>query len=304
MPATAAERMAAYRNRRRAAGFITLSLVVPKEDGKLFQALASERRQAKGTTTNAAPLRPRSPSILGAAAERRASPGKKHGCSISRAESITAAILTRVMLLDWPIGHSLGSEAELMQQFAVSRPVLRQAIRLLEHLGVARIRRGAGGGLVVAAPDVAATVRAVSIYLEHQRIGSIDILETRKILEQATTLFAVQRLTAAGEARLRADIAAEALLDGNASSEALQRFHFTVAELGADPALRLFAAIVLHLSGVHSNFSRRSRQDRDKVVRRIKKFHRDIANAMLARDAQRACRLMSSYLDGYRDWLG
>jgi hypothetical protein len=82
------------------------------------------------------------------------------------------------------------------------------------------------------------------------------------------------------------------------------RFHFTVAELSADPALRLFAAIVLHLSGVHSNFSRRSRQDRDKVVRRIKKLHRDIANAMLARDAQRACRLMSNYLDGYRGWLG
>jgi DNA-binding FadR family transcriptional regulator len=221
----------------------------------------------------------------------------------SRAQSVAEGILKRVTRLGWPVGHGLGSEAELMKEFAVSRTVLRQAIRLLEHYGVARIQRGSGGGLVVTAPDAAATVRAVSIYLEHQRIGPPDILETRNILEQATTKLAVERLTRDGEARLRTVIAAETGLDGDASAEQLQRFHYTVAELCADPVLRLFADIVLRLSDAHSIFSRRPRSDRDKVVKRIKQLHRSIAEAIIARDTQNACRQMRRYLVGYRDWM-
>jgi DNA-binding FadR family transcriptional regulator len=208
---------------------------------------------------------------------------------------------------DYPAGLAGGPATRIGsgidEQHGVSRTVLRQAIRLLEHHAVAHMQRGATGGLVVGRPDLAATVRAVGIYLEYEGIAPRDILETRLILEQATIALAVERLDAEGEARLRADIAAESVLDGTASADALQRLHFTLADLSGDPALRLFAGIVLQISDAHSNFSRRSGDDRDKVVRRIRKLHRDIAESVIARNAAAACMLMERYLVGYRDWM-
>ncbi len=46
----------------------------------------------------------------------------------------------------------VGDEAALMERFDVGRSVFRQAIRLSEHLGVAGMRRGRTGGLVIAKP--------------------------------------------------------------------------------------------------------------------------------------------------------
>jgi DNA-binding FadR family transcriptional regulator len=304
------ERMAAYRMRQRIAGFTTLSVIVPAEDAALFQQFAAERRGLKSQAVARRPLRKHWFSVIdqkpiAPAPEtvKPRAPRNGDGRTRSRAEALAEEMLKGIIHLGWPVGRPLGSETELMQQHNVSRTVLRQAIRLLEHHSIAHMQRGAAGGLVVGAPDPAATTRAVSIYLEYQRIGPIDILETRRILEEATVTLATERLSTQGEDRLRADIAAESTLDGNAPAEALQRFHFTLAELSGDPALRLFAGIVLNLSDAHSNFTRRSREDRDKVVRRIRKLHSDIADAVIARNAETARRLVRRYLEGYKGWM-
>ena len=98
-------------------------------------------------------------------------------------------------------------------------------------------------------------------------------------------------------------IASEASLDGHASADALQRFHRTVADLSGDPALKLFAGIVLQLSDAHSTFSRRPLQDRHRVVKRIRQLHRAIAKAIIERDAEGARRVVGRYLDGYQNWM-
>ena len=63
-------------------------------------------------------------------------------------------IIADIIELGWPVGHILGSEAELLDRYAVSRAVLREAVRLMEHQHVARMRRGRGGGLVIDEPDI------------------------------------------------------------------------------------------------------------------------------------------------------
>lgn len=307
MPKTAKERMAAYRTRQRTRGFTTVSVTVPREDAALLQNFAEERRRMKTHTLHGVGLSKRSLATVDNASRNvsvsSAATARIYERAGNRAESLVKSLLSHVIRLGWHVGTPLGSEAELMKQFGVSRTVLRQTIRLLEHYGIARMQRGAGGGLIIDAPDATATARAVGIYLEYQRIGPSDILETRRILEQATVSFATQRLTQEGEQRLRGDIEAEASLDGNANAESLQRFHFTVADLSGDPALRLFAGIVLQLSDAHSNFARRPRSERDQVVKRIRKLHRQIADAMLAKDVETACRWVRRYLDGYKEWL-
>ena len=306
MAKTAAERMAAYRLRHRISGLTSVSLMVPREDAAMFQQLAATRRELK-STQRAAPLRQQwfraaaAKTVESAVAPTRTIAVRPS--TPSRAEELAEKILKLIIRSGWPVGSSLGSEVELMKQFAVSRTVLRQAIRLLAHHAVARMQRGVNGGLVVDAPNAGATARAMSIYLEYQRISPRDILETRKVVEAATVSLAVRRLSHEGAARLLEDIAAESSLDGHADADSLQRLHFTIAELSGDPALRLFTGTILRLCDAHSNFSRRPDEDRDRVVRRIKKLHAEIAKAIIARDAETASRFMARYLDGYKGWM-
>ncbi len=53
----------------------------------------------------------------------------------------------------WRPGLMLGDETTLMEEFGAGRSVLRQAIRLAEHLGIASMRRGRSGGLTIAVPS-------------------------------------------------------------------------------------------------------------------------------------------------------
>jgi DNA-binding FadR family transcriptional regulator len=65
-----------------------------------------------------------------------------------------------------PPGSIVASEAELMARHGAGRPVLRQAVRILEERGIARMRRGHGGGLVVDEPSADFAGRSLSIVIE------------------------------------------------------------------------------------------------------------------------------------------
>lgn len=84
-----------------------------------------------------------------------------------RASKIARRIEADIVRRGWPIGASLGSESALQQRFCVSRSVLREAVRLVEHHQVARMRRGPNGGLFICEPNAGPATRAVVIYLEY-----------------------------------------------------------------------------------------------------------------------------------------
>ncbi|MBT8239862.1 MAG: GntR family transcriptional regulator [Acidimicrobiia bacterium] len=69
-----------------------------------------------------------------------------------RALQVADLIESLVCDLGWATGETVGDEAALMERFDVGRSVFRQAIRLSEHLGVAAMRRGRSGGLVITRP--------------------------------------------------------------------------------------------------------------------------------------------------------
>jgi len=56
-------------------------------------------------------------------------------------------------------GESLGREPDLVERFGVSRPSLREALRILEAEGLITVERGVRGGVVAHEPDQRMTAR-------------------------------------------------------------------------------------------------------------------------------------------------
>jgi DNA-binding FadR family transcriptional regulator len=120
-----------------------------------------------------------------------------------RASQIARRIEADIIRRGWPIGESLGSEQALQQRYRVSRSVLREAVRLVEHHQVARMRRGPNGGLRVCEPDAGPATHAIIIYLEYRGTTIGDLLAARLLLEPLAASLAAQRIDEGGIDRLR-----------------------------------------------------------------------------------------------------
>lgn len=80
-------------------------------------------------------------------------------------------------------GEALPTEAQLIKMFGVSRPALREALRLLESDGLIVIRRGNQGGARVQAPNSEVVARYMSYLLQYQRIDLADVYRAVEDLE-------------------------------------------------------------------------------------------------------------------------
>ena len=69
------------------------------------------------------------------------------------AETVARNLTQAIVIEGLQPGDLVGTEPELIEREGVSRALLREAVRLLEHHQIARMRRGPGGGLFVEAPS-------------------------------------------------------------------------------------------------------------------------------------------------------
>lgn len=82
---------------------------------------------------------------------------------------IAANIEEELIASGWPTGTIYGSESYLADHFGVCCIVVREAVRILESRGTARMKRGPKGGLVVLKPEMPAVLEAIHRYLISHR---------------------------------------------------------------------------------------------------------------------------------------
>ncbi|MDO8189592.1 FCD domain-containing protein [Conexibacter sp. JD483] len=212
----------------------------------------------------------------------------------SLAASVARQLGDEIVAAGWPVGAVLGSERELIERMGVSRGVLREAVRIVEHHGIARMRRGPGGGLVVSAPQLDAVADAISLFLQYEGARRSQLFSLRVTLELAAVAQAAERIDEVAAARLRACVAAERRR-GYGDSLASARphtLHVLIAELTGNPAMRLFARVLADLTS-----------DRDDVLvepRRAAVYgaaHHGIAEALVAGDGALAQLRMRRHLE-------
>src|SRR3546814_8305423 len=76
----------------------------------------------------------------------------------------------------------LGSEDEVMRSLEVSRPTLRQALRLLEQEQLVSVRRGVGGGLFARRPTEEGVTHTASVYLRAAGTSYGDLIASLSVL--------------------------------------------------------------------------------------------------------------------------
>ena len=108
----------------------------------------------------------------------------------------------------------LGREEDLAGEFGVSRPTLREALKLLASGSLIRANKGPGGGIFVARTAEQGISRSLSdsiaMMLETGAVTLEELLDARLILEVPLAGRAAHRADAALVARLRDAVAAEA----------------------------------------------------------------------------------------------
>jgi DNA-binding FadR family transcriptional regulator len=113
----------------------------------------------------------------------------------------------------------LGREEDLAAEFGVSRPTLREALKLLASGSLIRASKGPGGGIFVARTAEQGISRSISdsiaMMLETGAVTLGELLDARVMLEVPLAGHAAQRADAALVARLRAAVETEMAADAD-----------------------------------------------------------------------------------------
>ncbi|MGW3650145.1 FadR/GntR family transcriptional regulator [Streptomyces sp. NPDC000878] len=204
----------------------------------------------------------------------------------------------------WPVGESLGSEVDLRERLGVSRAVLREAVRLVEHHQVARMRRGPNGGLIVCAPDAGPATRAMVIYLEYVGTSVTDLLQARQLLEPIAAGLAADRITEEGIATLRATLDSELGHWDDPSVHSQDPLHPVLGQLSGNPVLHLFIDVLTRLTARYAHTSRRvTKAEMHAAKETSHRAHRAVVEAVIADDGARAQTELTAHLESVAAWI-
>jgi DNA-binding FadR family transcriptional regulator len=109
------------------------------------------------------------------------------------ADLIVGDLRGKIIRGDLQGDDSLPSENELMRIYGVSRPTLREALRVLEFEGWLTVRRGAKGGSTVHIPTGKSAARSMGHVLEHRGATLADVLEARSTIEPTCARLVAER---------------------------------------------------------------------------------------------------------------
>jgi DNA-binding FadR family transcriptional regulator len=165
-------------------------------------------------------------------------------------------------------GDSLPAEAHLIAEYQVSRPTVREAIRILESEGLIAVTRGARGGARISSPTFNLVERAAGVTLQSMGATLGDIYEARTVIEPpAARLVAINGGRKAA-AILREQLDRELALAGDrhAASKAIAEFHRILMDLCGNVSLTMMAYSLQNLVERHFALAQRREPSGDEVA--------------------------------------
>ena len=221
------------------------------------------------------------------------------------AEQVADELRRRILRGELADGSILPKEDELLLQFPVSKPSLREAMRILEAEGLLRVRRGKLGGAVVRRPNAANVAYTVGLVLGSQEVGPLRRRQ-RAASGRARVCRPVRRSAPTESAqlcpqlrRLHAD-AVDAVDDLLLVTSASRRFHESLVSLCGNQTMIILAGALEMLWSAHET-SWSSRVTDGSIVPiderlAVLEDHRQVIDAIGDGDARRAHDLAAAHL--------
>jgi GntR family transcriptional repressor for pyruvate dehydrogenase complex len=214
--------------------------------------------------------------------------------AMNKSEQIARLLLDRIIGANLAPGASLGTEADLLALYQVSRPTLRESLRILESQGLLTLRPGPRGGILVSKPSIDTLAHTLSVLLRVNNVPFGEILRARMAIEPALVRGAalngseeqfqemertIERLEAAGD-------------DAQAVYRENREFHNIIARTAGNPVLEVFWSTIRILASGEGMGLKYSARNRAAMIA----AHKRILAACRARDPEAAEREISGHL--------
>ena len=214
---------------------------------------------------------------------------EKTSIGLQAADAIKALIVSGEL----KPGDTLPPERALAAMLGISRPTLREAIRVLSALNVVEPRHG--GGTYVTSLDPRQLAQPINFLLQVDRMAFRHLLEVRQVLEVGAARLAAPRITDGQLAALR-ELADQAGRVVGRPAQFLRfdfEIHTAIIEATGNPIY-----ISLYQSIADLSLESRKRTARSPATRRdAHSGHLAIIAALASRDADAAAAAMHDHLD-------
>ena len=237
-------------------------------------------------------------------------------------ERVLARIEADLATGRWALGERLPAERALAEELGVSRPSVREAIRVLEAMGIVRTAVGSGpdAGATVVDRPAAGLGAAVRLHVASGTLAVRDVVETRVLLETWAVRTAAERVVTGrdtgGEGSepgpgtpevAEALAAARALLDrmddpalaAEEFRELDASFHVLLVRLAGNP---LVEAVMTGLRGAIESYVAQGSAalpSWERTAARLRAEHRAVLEAVTAGDGDRAAREVRAHIEGF-----
>lgn len=227
-------------------------------------------------------------------------PAKRDGTARApKISEVTAQRIVRdIVERQIPQGGKLAREAEMIEEYGISRASLREALRLLEVQGLIHLRPGPGGGPTVGAVDAHNLARTTALYLHMGAMSYKDLLATQIEIEPLCAEAAARNPDVEAKRRTFARYAtSEPSREPHAFETEALGFHDMVFQFSENRVLALLARSISSIVASHVM----SEMDPSPTFEQVAQEHRQLAVHIIDGDTSRAHRLMREHYERLYD---
>ncbi|GGE34887.1 GntR family transcriptional regulator [Pullulanibacillus camelliae] len=192
----------------------------------------------------------------------------------------------------YKVGDRLPPEPQLMEEFAVGRSTLREAIKVLVHAGILEVKQGRGTRILSLE-----WANEASFDHQLQHADSHDVYEARTMLDREVARLAAERRTEADLLSIKSflDQRFRALQEGNYTTyiQADIDFHLAIAKASGNQVLYdLYKAFTPILRTILSSLVLNTTHYSDNTD-----IHEGLFQALLAQDEEAAVQYVNKNLE-------
>ncbi len=194
-------------------------------------------------------------------------------------------------------GDYLPSESELAERFGVGKSSIREAIKMLEAIGVVEIIKGNGSRIREVVDENIFNPIVFQIILQSNE-SKHKLFEFRKMIEKSSNLIAMDNATKDDFEKLETNIyqMEQAIISGSSTIELDLEFHKLLFEMTHNPFMIGVGKAVMEL------FKPSLEIANEKHIEDVIKDHKEIISALKSKDKDQLTDVVDNYLDRWNKY--